>query len=58
MSVKLYEDLSWFGKILYRLRLIKAVRKSDLKSLIENQRKLESLVLDDMSYHDYLMKHF
>lgn len=61
MSLKFYEDLSWFGKILYRLRLRKAIKKSAYREYLDNTLMLEKLERDDVvntRYLDYLLDNF
>lgn len=52
MSLKVYEDLSWFGKILYRLHLKRAIsfQKKDLNQLVSATRFLEENPREDFSF--------
>lgn len=53
MSLKFYEDLSWFGKILYRLHLKRAISfsKKDLNKLVSATKFLDNCPREDFSFN-------
>lgn len=58
MSLKFYEDLSWFGKFLYRLHLKLAIsfQKKDLNQLVSATKFLEVNPREDFSFSAEILR--
>ena len=54
-----YEDLSWFGKLLVRLRIKrKILSKKSLRDLNQCTIDLEKMRRVDFNFNDYLKENF
>lgn len=54
-----YEDLSWFGKLLVRLRIKrKVMSKKALCDLVNNTINLEKIRRTDFDFNQYLKENF
>lgn len=57
LTFKAYEDLNFFQKLLYRLRLLACINKEDFKLLVNSTKNFDDIPREDKNFNDYLSEH-